>query len=395
MSSNGERLAYLDYLRGLAVLGLLLMNAPFMGLFESEFRYPSHSPALISDTVVNTINTLFFDSRFRSLFCLLFGIGLYLQSLSYRNKDLDFKSIIKTRLKWLFVFGLVHCCFIWPGDILILYSLCGFFILKQLDFPADILLKKGIVYFSIGNLVITVVVAVAATFPDEITRNSEAFLDVYNNAIDQSYWQYVGNNLLLAIFYIITFPFLSLLELCGIMFIGLGLFKSGKLQTGFNHKQIRLLISATVLLSIIDASLVIFMPEVWNRIPNVIASVSGLTMALCIWHFVVTRKLYLSTRFVPTALKRVGQTALSFYILQSIVVTLLLREVYPEWNLTFGLLDYLLLSLLLIAVQLGAAFVYRQHFSQGPLEYIWRYLVQAKINKLTSIKTVEDKNGQL
>lgn len=93
---ENERLAYLDFLRGFAVLGLLLMNAPFMGLIE--FGYVAHQPVVISDYVIAVANSLLLDGRFRSLFCLLFGIGIYLQYCSFARKGYAVNDTLLSRL---------------------------------------------------------------------------------------------------------------------------------------------------------------------------------------------------------------------------------------------------------------------------------------------------------
>ena len=376
---NGERLAYLDFIRGFAVLGLLFMNIPHMGLFE--LGYVRFEPALVSDTVLDGIKAVLLDGRFRSLFCLLFGIGLYLQSLSYQKRDLDHASILKTRMLWLLLFGLIHCVFIWPGDILIMYALCGLFLISRLNWSSDRLLQRGKLFFVIGLVLMFLEAMLYWYTEDIITRDSATFSQAYD-ALLGPYRERLVIQAFVALVYILTFPILSLFYLGGVMLIGLGLFKSGKLSDGFTKQEVTGLAIVTALVSGVHLAMAIVSPALNHYLAMLFGSVSGLTMALLIWHWIVTSRLFTSTQAWSTALKRVGGMALSFYIFQSVIATLLLQVFYPEWILTFTQLDYFVMALVCIALQLVLGFVYKGIFKQGPLEYMWRKLVERKVNAI-------------
>jgi len=370
---NRERIEYLDFLRGIAVLGLLFMNIPFMGAFETG--YVRHDPAIMSDNLMLTLSNFFFDGRFRSLFCLLFAIGLFLQSQSYQRQNLNTYVSLKSRLNWLLLFGLIHCTFIWSGDILILYALSGFYLMRRLDWPAERLMQKGKLFFLIG-IGISVLEALAWTyFETPITRDSTKFIETYE-MLNEGYTYTIMVNFFIGVFYIVTFPILSLFYIGGVMMLGLGLFKSGELRNGFSQQQTRILLAITVSFSSIAAYLTVFQPQTGRYIAEIISFVSGLSMALLIWHWVIKSRLYEQTNLIVIAIKRVGTMAFTFYITQSIAGTLLLRYLYPEWNLSFNLVDYFMLALTLVVIQLIIALVYKQMFRQGPLEFLWRKLVR-------------------
>lgn len=375
------RLAYLDFIRGIAVLGLLLMNAPYMGV--AEFGYAPFIPDVASDTWVRIANALFFDGRFRSMFCLLFGIGLYLQFQSYQSKGLNAYVVLKTRLWWLLLFGLLHCTLIWPGDILLMYALCGFVLVGQLQRSSEELLRKGVIWFAIGLLLVAAFSVGIKTFEPLTTRDSEAYQQAIAIAT-QGYFADWEFNLAAAFTYIITFPFLTMFGLCGAMFIGIGLFKSGKLKHGFNRQELIGLSAITLVVSIVDAVLASQYLAIWSLLPNVLATLSGLTMALLFWHLVLMTKVYQWPNKLVQAIKHVGTMAFTFYIFQSTLVTLLLQLVFPSWIETFSLLDYSVLAVCVMVLQLFIACLYKRAFNQGPLEYLWRQLVKRKVQTLQS-----------
>lgn len=370
-NASYERLAYIDFLRGIAVLGLLLLNAPFMGLIE--LGYTPTEPVAQSDYIVATVNSLFFDGRFRSLFCLLFGIGIYLQFTSYARKGYIPKNILLSRLQWLLAIGIAHCTFVWAGDILILYALSGFFLLKRMDWSPEQQFKKGMIFFVIGIFITFVELGAMVLWDEGMVRGSESFKDVYAT-LSQPYYETVITNLFMAVLYIITFPLLSLFYLCGVMLIGIGLFRSGKLQTGFDKSELKVLWLVTVIFSLFSVVSLIYDFRFWQNFAMSFTSVSGLSMALLIWHFVIKSELFLSDSWLVSSIRKVGTMALSFYVLQSLVFTTLLRYLMPELILNSSLYVYSLMALAFVFVQLVLASAYKLYFNQGPLEYIWRRL---------------------
>ena len=381
--SDTSRLSYLDFLRGIAVLGLLLMNAPLMGIVDVGGYLPI-SEMSASDSIVRGVNAIFFDGRFRSLFCVLFGIGLYLQFNSYQNKGLDPHSILKTRLKWLFLFGFLHAVLIWFGDILMLYAMSGAVLLSKMNDSAESLIKRGIIWFLIGVVILAVFSIFAITAEPEVIRGSEEYLA--GLAVTTSgYFNDWLSNLVVAFAFVLSFPFVSVFYLCGPMMIGIGLFKAGYLKTGFDKPTLIGLFIATIIVAAIDFFLAVYHLDLWLKVANILGSLSGFTMALMIWHFVLISKVHEKSGLLVMAIRRVGEMALTFYIMQSVIVTLLLQVIFPEWLETFSLVNYMLLSFAVMALQLVIALLYKRPDNQGPLEFLWRKLVNRSIIKQTEL----------
>ena len=125
--ANG-RLASLDNIRGIAMLGILFMNLlSIAGPFAAYSNPHWHNQGSFTDTLVFSFQHLFFDTRFMSLFCLLFGAGLALLWDKLQQRGYQPEKIIYRRLRWLLLFGFIHGVFIWFGDILFNYALAGFF----------------------------------------------------------------------------------------------------------------------------------------------------------------------------------------------------------------------------------------------------------------------------
>jgi uncharacterized protein len=113
-----ERNVTLDFVRGVAILGILLLNISAFGLPKAAYSTrpgPGTSP---SDAWTWAILDLLAQVKFLTLFALLFGAGL--QLLLPRGK-----RWIQSRLTLLALLGFIHGLFFWDGDILLAYALVG------------------------------------------------------------------------------------------------------------------------------------------------------------------------------------------------------------------------------------------------------------------------------
>src|SRR5688500_10018130 len=124
-TERGERIGMLDTTRGIAVLGILIMNITGFGLplaYDNPTNWGGHEGA---DLAVWRIASLFFEGTMRGLFTLLFGAGalLFLQRHEVRTPGLRAADLYFRRTLWLIVFGLVNgYLLLWPGDILFYYG---------------------------------------------------------------------------------------------------------------------------------------------------------------------------------------------------------------------------------------------------------------------------------
>lgn len=127
--TQSERIILLDSLRGFALLGILLMNIPYMGLPEPSFDNPvlSNELGTINLKVWKLVNWLP-EGTMRAIFSMLFGAGiiLFVTRLEKRTEGLWPAEYFLRRQMWLIVFGLFNAfVLLWPGDILFQYGIIG------------------------------------------------------------------------------------------------------------------------------------------------------------------------------------------------------------------------------------------------------------------------------
>lgn len=112
-----KRYVILDALRGFAILGIILANFPEFSLWT--FSDPSTWTG--TDRITRALQTMFVDGKFYTLFSLLFGMGF---SIQLANAEGKLKTFYR-RMTVLLLIGLLHIAFLWSGDILMLYAVCG------------------------------------------------------------------------------------------------------------------------------------------------------------------------------------------------------------------------------------------------------------------------------
>ena len=125
----GERSHLLDGLRGLALLGILIVNmVGFIGFgMNDEAGRAAALGAALDDVAELTIEWLM-TGKFYSIFSLLFGIGFALQIERLEQRGEGVARYLR-RLAVMLAIGLAHMLLLWFGDIVALYALMGFVLL--------------------------------------------------------------------------------------------------------------------------------------------------------------------------------------------------------------------------------------------------------------------------
>jgi uncharacterized protein len=129
VAGTKERYLILDFLRGIALLGICLANFPEFALYTFlPEEVTATMPAAGMDKIVKYIRYIFIDGKFYTLFTLLFGVGFsIILSNAVKNSKNGLRMFYR-RMIILFLIGLFHLLCLWAGDILILYAFLGLFL---------------------------------------------------------------------------------------------------------------------------------------------------------------------------------------------------------------------------------------------------------------------------
>ena len=152
---SSDRIQSLDIMRGVVLLGILIMNINGMGLARA-YVDPTVSGGAAGWNLTTWITANFaFEGTMRALFSLLFGVGMFIfmDRLEKKGAGIDAANIYFRRLMWLLVFGLIHgYLLLWTGEILYQYALMGFLVFSFRNLPPIKLTFVAVLLFSIGAL---------------------------------------------------------------------------------------------------------------------------------------------------------------------------------------------------------------------------------------------------
>ncbi|NVK54514.1 MAG: DUF418 domain-containing protein [Alteromonadaceae bacterium] len=384
----------LDALRGFALLGILMMNIIGFAYPEAVYGNPFVMGALdTANTIQWMLSDIFFAEKFYTLFAGLFGAGIVLMAQQHAD-ELNAKKRHRRRMFWLFWMGMLHAYALWWGDILVTYAIAGILIypcrnwtIKRLCvwsvvLQAIFMLLMLALYWSWGEMSIEEQQEIA----NDITP-SMALLQQEINAYTGSWWQQASARVTSTFDFHVNALAVIQLRMCGIMMLGIALFKSGILQgqrsvTFYKlHALFGIAVGAVICAVgtwlihtngyiLLDAFTLYREPNYWGT----------LVMAwgyLCAIVWLVKTVHSAAWRLKLTGyLAAVGRLALSNYLLQSIVCT----GIFYGWGLgLFAQLDRVALTGVVIAVwifQIGLSQWWLARFAMGPAERVWRNLTQ-------------------
>lgn len=121
-----SRITAIDAVRGLAVLGILLMNIVAFAMPIAAYDDPTaYGGAQGADMVAWMLAFAVADGKMRGLFTMLFGVSMAIVADGALARGADPAVVHYRRMGWLLVIGMLHGTLIWYGDILVEYALTG------------------------------------------------------------------------------------------------------------------------------------------------------------------------------------------------------------------------------------------------------------------------------
>ena len=150
-----ERQRLVDVLRGVALLGILVVNMELFSapITEGWSAYDDRVHELAHGLVI-----AFAQGKFYPLFSLLFGYGLALQMARARDAGANLRPRYQRRMLALLGIGAAHAVFLFSGDILVTYALLGFVLFALRDRDDRFLLYWAAVIFLAGLAVLGAII---------------------------------------------------------------------------------------------------------------------------------------------------------------------------------------------------------------------------------------------
>ncbi len=410
-----ERVAAVDVLRGVALMGILTMNVVMFGWPESVYDSPrvfdgSGPEGSISATnrALWAFNHVVFDEKMMTIFSMLFGAGLVLMSERNEARGASLTRIYYRRVFYLLLIGLYHAYFVWHGDILVLYAECGFLLFLFRRRSPRTLIALGTLCVLLPAVLAVGLTDVAKMAEDnywrmfaEPPRALSAVARFVNENVNPTaehearrfakdvaafggddYLYMVGHRTpeLLA-GHTIAFATFLLWMVGGRMLIGMGLMKLDVFSARRSRRFYWTMIAAGY-----GFGLPLVAYDTWQRIACDFRGIpvlegkliSGYLSAIpiALGHVGVVMLVYKSgaLQWLTRRLAAAGRMALSNYLMQSLVCTTLF---YGYGFALYGRIDRLGLAGIVVAVwvfQLTTSIVWLRYFRFGPAEWLWRSL---------------------
>ena len=343
------------------------------------------------------ISHVFADMKFMNIFSILFGAGIILVTSKSEMKTGKSAVLHYKRTIWLLIIGLFHAHLIWYGDILVIYALCALILYPLRNIKPSIQLLLGLIIFSIQSIMYLFFGATLGEWPaDSLTEMAQSWAPTQERInfeigmITGNLSQQIQFNSAVAT-YLETNFFVSLYgfwRVSGLMLIGMALYKLGfftsNKSNAYYYKPIFILFPLGF--TLIITGLIKNFNADWNwEYSRFLGSQFNYwgSLFLCIAYISILM-IFVNSNILKSLKNRfaaVGRMALTNYISQSIICTLLF------FGIGFGLFGQIdrwlqiILVFLIWIIQLIWSKPWLEKFRFGPLEWLWRSFTYGKKQK--------------
>ncbi|WP_127557731.1 DUF418 domain-containing protein [Saccharospirillum alexandrii] len=368
---KSERTDEVDFIRALALVGICIVNVPFMALpIENAFLVPQAGIDRMAAFFVES----FFQLKFFLLFSFLFGWGFGVQEASAHRRGLSFRRFYFGRISALAVFGGLHAVLVFTGDILLLYALLGALLWQVRRKAPSELMKIAYLMVPVSLLSLSTL----AILVDE-------FVLVENGLAGGEGYHLAGGFLAASIGRLhewpATFSFLLLLQGP----LAMGAFCTGLVaqRTGFFRRDsegfkalekyvpvlLVVAVPTNVLYGATTSGLLAFSRE-WPDFIGFIGVGIGAPALAAVYLYCFIRA---ARRFsIPRLLTLAGRNSLSVYIFQGVLTGLVFGGYGLGLFNEHGPFSLLFISVAIAFISIVCIGVYASLFGRGPLEPILR-----------------------
>jgi uncharacterized protein len=387
-----NRIQTLDVLRGMAVLGILMMN--IQGLSMPAMAYVN--PNIYGDFsgvnyAVWFIGHLLFDSKFISIFSMLFGAGIILMTSRVEARKNNPSSIYFRRIVVMALIGLVHAYLIWWGDILIRYAMCAvcLYWFRKLS-PQKLFLLAIVLYLVYLGFTLDHGWHVYHLTGDALeaqinqgwvppAEDNQYFLDVYRGG-------YIGqralnNNFVFLLDVIIFLYQVQILKVGALMLLGMAFFKwgvlSGERILRFYRNLIVIGLSVGIPLTLLDIAVLhktAWDYQAYSIICKPLYLFSAPLISLMFVSLIVLFVKSGKAQWITQGLSATGRMALTNYLMQSILCTLFFYGYGLGYYGHLERYQQFLFVIVIWIIQICYSVIWLRYFRFGPFEWLWRSL---------------------
>ena len=395
---GSERYQSLDLLRGIAVLGILVMNIQSFSMIDAAYLNPTAYGDLTGmNKLVWILSHIFTDQKFMTIFSILFGAGIIIITNRADSKGVSAAGLHYRRTLWLLIIGLIHAYLIWHGDILVSYALCAFiaFLFRKLS-PKKLFII-GILLILINSLIYSFFGWTLQNWPPDAINGIMETWNPCSETIEKQVtifrgeWSgQIGYHVFTSIFFqTFVFAIWTGWRAGGLMLIGMALYKWNVLTAGCSGSFYKKgsLIGLSIGIPIIIVGVIknfqhnftleysMFYGWQYNHWGSLLVSFGYICIIMLITKSFQNNK-------VIKLLSGVGRMALTNYILQSLICTTIFYGhgfgLYGQVERKFQILIVFVVWVVVIIF----TNIWLKYFIFGPVEWLWRSLTYLKIQPI-------------
>ena len=387
-----EREPVLDVLRGVALLGILLINIEYMRSAGFYDAFVGAEPSTtLADRIVQFGMGWLAAGKFLSMFAILFGVGAALIADRAVRAGRSPRRLLARRYGLLVAFGLLHMVLLFPGDILFLYGLTGLALLPFVRKPARSVLRWGVGLVVVMTLLWAALTAAMAFAPappadhEGVVAQQEMFEGFQDQAVaaytQGSYLDVIGANavqsMVLQLGQLVMLPWIL-----GLFLLGFAATRSGMVTDLAGNRALLRRLAAVGLGVGLPVNLLLGpVGPLWGGAtleqgvdnPGMLVLIAAVQLfggPLLAVGYLAGAALLVQRFGVPRRLAATGRMALTAYLSQSVLALI----VFAGFGLygTLGSAQALLVVVGIWAALLIACPVWVRHFRYGPVEWLWR-----------------------
>jgi uncharacterized protein len=386
MAGARPRISALDALRGVAVLGILLVNIQSFAFVRAARTNPTVQGDLHgANWCVWLVTYVMFDGKFISMFAILFGASIVLLVDRGARGDLSATRIHMRRMVILLGIGVLHAHLLWYGDWLATLAVCGTIAFLYRDVPPRRLLAAGIVVYAVASIIAVVMTAWPTADARDMTAAWAPSADVIASEVARyrSGWlEQMGHRIPAAFRYETShLATRSLWQMTGLMLVGMALLRSGVLTAA---RPAALYATMAVFGFGVGTPLVLYgvmrNMDAWD-----VGTYLGVTSHCNYWGGLIMSLGWIGAVMLivrlgvkTDALAAVGRLALTNYLLQSVICTTIF---YGHGLGLFGRIERVGQVAIVVGVwtlQLALSVWWLKYFEVGPAEWAWRCLTYGR-----------------
>lgn len=390
-----QRIALLDAMRGISLLGILLANIQTYTLFEfisTKEVAALHWDDLSAFLPEKFLLDIFVKGQFYTIYSFLFGLGFYLMLEKNSRLGLNGNKLYIRRLAVMFFIGVIHSA-LWMGDVLHVYAIFGIPLIYFQKKKTAVIFRWAAGIFLGGILLDVFRTVFFSPVPPHsqelLNKDTLHMIDAFQHGpfteiLKIQYDKLLKGSIAITHSTMIGYEHIIILFLFGLI--------AGKTRFFHRTTELKPAIKRAILVILpfaLALKVIACLPTlnvhflspqqaVYEQLFIKMIRFTGILLMALVYIGIITLLLHKSSSRIAFWLGNTGRLGLTNYLMQTIICMLLFYPFGLKLTGKLTLLQSLLLAVLIFIVQIIYSNIWLRYYNIGPLEAIWRRFTYGK-----------------